>query len=161
MNFHVRRLENWDVPALVEFLKMRWKSDKIVSGGIVYRTNCLGGYVAVAGLAWVGAATTVPHSGGVCELLTLDSVHPGAGVGTALFEAARDGAAAVGFKRLMVITTNDNTPALRFYQQRGMRVVAVHVDGVTRARALKPEIPLRGHDNIPICDEIELELRLF
>jgi hypothetical protein len=38
-------------------------------------------------------------------------------------------------------------------------LVAVHRDAITHARAnLKPEIPLTGKDDIPLRDEIELEL---
>ncbi|HEY5520602.1 MAG TPA: hypothetical protein VIK08_08090 [Candidatus Limnocylindrales bacterium] len=37
--------------------------------------------------------------------------------------------------------------------------MAVHRDAITHARAsLKPEIPLTGKDDIPLRDEIELEL---
>ena len=42
----------------------------------------------------------------------------------------------------VVITTNDNVDALRFYQRRGFCLVRVHRGAVDRSRAsLKPEIP--------------------
>ncbi len=59
-----------------------------------------------------------------------------------------------------MITTNDNTPAIRFYQKRGFSLVAVHRNAIAESRKLKPEIPLAGVDGIPIRDEIELELLL-
>ncbi|MEM6284414.1 MAG: GNAT family N-acetyltransferase, partial [Chloroflexota bacterium] len=59
-----------------------------------------------------------------------------------------------------LITSNDNTPALRYWQKRGFEIIAVHRDAITEARRLKPEIPLVGMDDIPIRDEIELEMRL-
>ena len=69
--------------------------------------------------------------------------------------ARRDGA-----RRLWLITTNHNTVALRFYQRLGFDLIALHRDGVTRARAeLKPEIPLEV-DGIPLRHELELEMRL-
>jgi hypothetical protein len=58
------------------------------------------------------------------------------------------------------VTTNDNLAALRFYQRRGMRLVAVHAGAVAEARRLKPSIPLVGQHGIPIRDELELELDL-
>lgn len=65
-----------------------------------------------------------------------------------------------GARRLWLITTNDNTIALRFYQRRGFDLVALHRDAVTRARAeLKPSIPLEI-DGIPLRHELELEMRL-
>ncbi len=54
-------------------------------------------------------------------------------------------------------TTNDNVDALRFYQRRGWNLAALHEDAVTRARRLKPEIPLVGDHGIPIRHELELE----
>jgi hypothetical protein len=33
-------------------------------------------------------------------------------------------------------------------------------NAVQQSRKLKPEIPVAGHDGIPIRDEIELEIRL-
>ena len=58
------------------------------------------------------------------------------------------------------MTTNDNLDALRFYQKRGFRLVAVHRHAVDAARRLKPAIPLLGDDQIPLHDEIELEMLL-
>ena len=65
-----------------------------------------------------------------------------------------------GCKRLWLITTNDNLHALRFYQKRGFRLVAVHRSAVDAARQLKPRISLIGNDQIPLPDEIELEMLL-
>jgi hypothetical protein len=61
-------------------------------------------------------------------------------------------------KRL--ITTNDNLNALRFYQKRGLALVAVHRNALEESRRIKPEIPLIGSDGIPLRDEIELEIML-
>jgi ribosomal protein S18 acetylase RimI-like enzyme len=65
-----------------------------------------------------------------------------------------------GCHRLWLITTNDNTHALRFYQRRGFRIVAIHVGAIDESRRLKPEISAVGLDGIPIRDEIELEIAL-
>jgi hypothetical protein len=50
--------------------------------------------------------------------------------------------------------------ALRFYQRRGMHLVAVHHGLRETARRLKPQIPLTGNFGIPLLDEIELEMLL-
>jgi GNAT superfamily N-acetyltransferase len=95
-------------------------------------------------------------SGDVAELVTLDAVHPSKGIGTALVEAlwAR---VVTRAGRLRVTTTNDNLDALRFYQRRGFRPVALRPGAVEQGRALKPSIPQFGRYGIPIRDEIELE----
>lgn len=64
-----------------------------------------------------------------------------------------------GADRLTLITTNDNTHALRFYQRYGFDLVALHRHGVDAARRLKPGIPAEA-DGIPIRHELELELPL-
>jgi GNAT superfamily N-acetyltransferase len=94
------------------------------------------------------------------EVMSIESWDEGSGVGSALLAAAVSVAIEAGCRRVWLITTNDNLRALRFYQRRGMRLVAVHRDAVVAARALKPSIPLVGNDGIEVTDELELELLL-
>jgi ribosomal protein S18 acetylase RimI-like enzyme len=98
--------------------------------------------------------------GEACEIVTLNSWAEGLGVGTALLAAARETARAAGCRRLWLVTTNDNLPALRFYQRRGFRLVAVHAGAVDEARKIKPQIPVIGLDGIPLRDELELAMEL-
>jgi hypothetical protein len=65
-----------------------------------------------------------------------------------------------GCRRLTLITTNDNLHALGFYQRRGFELAGIQRGAIGRARELKPSIPLIGQNNIPLRDEIELELPL-
>jgi ribosomal protein S18 acetylase RimI-like enzyme len=131
----------------------------VVSRGVVHRPAGLPGFVAEGGGRQLGLATY--HVGGSdCELVTLDAFEAGQGVGAALIGAVRAVAVAAGCERLWLITTNDNTHALRFYQRQGFVLAALHRDEISRSRLLKPEIPLAGNDGIPIRDEIEVEMRL-
>lgn len=90
----------------------------------------------------------------------LDALRPGPGVGRVLFDAVTGAARARGCRRLWLVTTNDNTRALRFYQRRGLDLVALHRDAATAARAVKPTLPEYGEDGIAVRHELELELRL-
>ena len=81
-------------------------------------------------------------------------------MGTSLVEAAKQTALQKSCKRLWLVTTNDNTRALRFWQKRGFKIAAIHVNAIAQSRKLKPEIPLAGNDGIPVRDEIELEMML-
>ena len=83
----------------------------------------------------------------------------GAGIGSTLLDWIRAEAQRARVTRLWLVTTNDNTRALRFYQRHGFDLVALHRSAVARARALKPQIPLES-DGIPLRHELELELRL-
>lgn len=106
-----------------------------------------------------GLATFV-HAGGAAELVTLDAVVPGRGIGTALVGALVALLRERSIARLCVTTTNDNLAALGFYQRRGFRLVRLRPGAVEVARHLKPSLPATGRDAVPIRDEIELELLL-
>jgi len=93
-----------------------------------------------------------------CEVLTLHAAQLHRGVGTALLDAIEAIATSSGCRRLWLVTTNDNTDALRFYQRRGFRLVGFNAGAVDRAReTLKPSIPPIGDHGIPIRDELLLE----
>lgn len=95
------------------------------------------------------------------EVVVLEALKRGQGIGTALLNEVRWLAKDSGGARLWLITTNDNVKAQAFYQRYGFTLCAVHRDGATRVReTLKPSIPLTGEDGIPIRDEWEFELRL-
>jgi hypothetical protein len=61
---------------------------------------------------------------------------------------------------IRLTTTNDNLDAIRFYQRRGLRLVALRPGAVDRARLEKPEIPRVGDYGIPLRDEIDLARRV-
>jgi GNAT superfamily N-acetyltransferase len=94
------------------------------------------------------------------EVVTMDALIEGRGIGAALLEAVAEFAGTGGCRRLWLVTTNDNLDALRFYQRRGLSLVAVHRGAVDQARVIKPQIPEVGALGIAVHDEIELELDL-
>jgi hypothetical protein len=83
-------------------------------------------------------------------------------VGSALAFWLRRGTvhATWGCRRLWLITTNDNEPAMTFYSRWGMHLVTVHRGAIAESRKLKPEISHFGVGGRPIEDEIEFELLL-
>ncbi len=138
----------------------RWGATRVASHGRLHDLDALHGYVVVEDGAFAGVAT-YDLAGDACEVVSLDAQREGSGAGTALLDAIARAARAAGCRRLWLITTNDNTAAMRFYQRRGWRLFAVHAGAVDRARAeLKPEIPEHGADGIAIRDEVEFELAL-
>ncbi|HEY0920868.1 GNAT family N-acetyltransferase [Devosia sp.] len=96
----------------------------------------------------------------VCEIVTLEAFRTGRGIGTVLVETLAARARADGHRRLLVVTTNDNLDALRFYQARGFRLQALRPGAVEAARRLKPEIAPTGNYGLPIRDELELAREL-
>ncbi len=136
-----------------------WHAEIVVAHGEVFRPDKQPGFIAVSDGEAVGLVTYRIDSDG-CEILTIDSTRPGAGVGTMLIDTVKEVALRAGCRRLWLLTTNDNLNAIGFYQKRGFSLVRVHVGAATEARRLKPSIPLIGFDGIPVRDDIELEMRL-
>lgn len=137
----------------------RWGSTQMVTRGVLHDVTRLPGLVAWRAGERAGLLT-YHLAGDSCEIVSLDSLVEGAGVGSALIAAAQEIARAAGCQRVWLVTTNDNLPALRFYQKRGFRLVAVYPGAVDKARRLKPEIPAVGLEGVPLRDELELELAL-
>ncbi len=125
------------------FVREHWGSEVIVVHDEVFSPCLLPGFVAVLDERIAGLIT-YRLEGRNCEIVTLDSIWPSVGVGTALMETVERAAVQAGCRRLWLITTNDNLNALRFYQKRGLELVAVHRHAVTRSRKIKPEIPMVG-----------------
>lgn len=139
--------------------EQRWGSNRVVSRGKLYTVSELPGFIAWSEAERVGLLT-YHIAAEELEIVTLDSFEPQQGVGTALIAAAVALARESGLQRIWLVTTNDNTPALRFYQKRGFHLAALHRDAIQASRLIKPEIPLNGLDGIPLRDEIELEFLL-
>ena len=133
--------------------------ETVVSGGREHRPAALPALVAEAEGERAGLATYLIEDRD-CELVTLDALTVGGGIGGALVEALADTARAAGCRRLHLVTTNDNLPALRLYQRHGFVLTAVRVDGVAVSRRRKPQIPATGYADIPIRDELVLERAL-
>jgi GNAT superfamily N-acetyltransferase/catechol 2,3-dioxygenase-like lactoylglutathione lyase family enzyme len=148
-----------DAAWIAGVLQDSWGATAVVSRGRRHEADQLPALVAEAEGERVGLAT-YRIDDGVCELVTIDALTPLRGVGSALLAAAKQVASARGCRQLWLVTTNDNLDALRFYQRRGFRVVAVHPGAVDRARDEKPGIPAVGSFAIPVHDELELAVDL-
>lgn len=132
----------------------------MVTRGTVHRLDELPGFCAADEDGVITAAIFYRLGNGECEIVSLESEVENRGAGSRLIAAVLDRARAEGCCRVWLITSNDNTKAIRFYQRRGLDLRAVHHDAITEARKLKPSIPLIGLDEIPIRHEIEFEYRL-
>lgn len=144
---------------LASLWRKEWGDELMVTRGRVHRLRDLEALIAWADGERVGAATYRLDTDG-CELLSLNALDSGHGVGSALLKAVAEAARAGGATRVWLITSNDNLDALRFYQRRGYRFAAVYPGAITEARKIKPSIPMEGDYGIPVRDDLELELPL-
>lgn len=151
-----RRITPDDLPALRRFWLEQWAGEEMLVHGDVFRPEQVEGFV---NQDWTGLVTFVLGAEG-CEIISLDALKEGGGTGTALIDAVVQEAGRRGCPRIFLSTTNDNLHALGFYQRRGFELVTVRRGAVTESRKRKPGIPMIGENDIPLRDEIELELRL-
>lgn len=158
-NLTVRAATPTDLPAVQRVLTNSWGMPMVVGHGVQYDLTTLPAFVAERDGVLAGVLTYSIDNDQL-EIVSIDAVSPGEGVGTALLAAAVADARRRGLRRVWLITTNDNLDALRFYQRRGLRLVGVRPGAVDLARQIKPSIPETGSYGIPIHDELTLELRL-
>lgn len=150
-----RPLQPSDRTAAADFLRQRWGTPIIQLDGRAIDASALPGFIACAQDAIAGLVTLLDEAA-QCEIVTLDAVATGTGLGSALVECAAERARRLGLPRLLTRTTNDNLDALRFYQRRGFRLHRLVAGAIDLERETDPSIPTLGRHGIPLRDEISL-----
>jgi ribosomal protein S18 acetylase RimI-like enzyme len=158
--YTLRPVDAADQEIVARLLTESWGAPRIVVGNArVVDASLLPGLIAEQDGGIVGLLT-YDITGRSAELVTINAYRPQGGIGTALLDAMVSTVRDLGCDRVFLMTTNDNTEGLRFYQRRGFRLCGLRVGAIAAARELKPEIPRIGEHGIPIRDELELELLL-
>lgn len=159
--FAIRETEPEDREWIKRWLTFQWGAEYVIVHDEKFFPADLPGFLAYDHTTQEPIGLITYRLGeGHCEIITLDSLREGIGIGNALIETVKDRARHQQCHRLWLVTTNDNLSSLRFYQKRGFRIVNVNIGAVERARQQKPEIPEIGDQGIQIRDEIELEIVL-
>jgi GNAT superfamily N-acetyltransferase len=153
----IQSISTEDRPWVKYLLEQTWGEARIVVHGDIFQADLLPGFLAKAGTETIGLITYFIKDN-QCEVISLDSLVKGRGVGTALLRVVGQVAIASACKRLWLVTTNDNLDALVFYQRRGFVLCGLRPGAVDQSRATKPSIPREAQNGIPIRDEIELEI---
>jgi ribosomal protein S18 acetylase RimI-like enzyme len=107
----------------------------------------------------VGLAAYAPEAGWEALVLVMLGVLPaqqGRGGAQALLDAVREKAMELGMRRLMVVTSNDDLPALALYQRYGFRIMGINPGRIFEHHGAN----MGGFAGIPVRDEIRLEYRL-
>ena len=135
----------------------------VVSGGDLVDLRDHPARIATDGEARLGFTIRRRLREGVGELLAIRATTPGGGVGRRLIEDLMDLAKSEGCHRIETDTTNDNTAALRFYQQQGFRILDCRRGAfaeILRMKGMSEDAQIRGNDDIPIRDVFRLSLEL-
>jgi N-acetylglutamate synthase-like GNAT family acetyltransferase len=158
--YTLRPIEAADLHQVTQLLTESWGSPRVVVGhGRLVDAAGLPGLIASQDGEIVGLLTYLVE-GPTAQLITINAYLASGGIGTAMIGAMTSIVRELGCERITLMTTNDNTDAVRFYQRRGFHLAELRKGAIAKARAIKPEIPEIGHHGIPIRDELELELLL-
>jgi len=142
-----------------QFILDHWYTQTmIVRGKEIDMTTTDGFFLAEEGQI-IGLITYILYNN-TMEIMSLDSLRENRGIGSELLGTTIEEAKRLGCRNIVLITTNDNIDALRFYQKRGFDMIHLYHNVMDISRKLKPEIPLIGSYNIPLRHEIEFEMDL-
>ncbi len=159
MSLLYRRSTPEDRLQIRSFWTEHWGDGFVVAHGDMFRPEDVEGFVALDQGQWVGLVTYALRGEGL-EIVSLDSLREGCGIGSRLIEEVAAEARRAGCERIFLTTTNDNLHALGFYQKRGFVLSDLRLGALEQSRKVKPGIPLIGANGIPLRDEIELEMKL-
>ncbi len=153
----IKDIGNADRDWVAAVLAQHWGSLKVVSRGRLHQADQLPGLIMTELGTRVGLLTYAAAAD-ECEIVTLDALDIRRGIGTALLAEMLNRAAETDWKRLWLVTTNDNLVAQMFCEQNGWSLVNVHKDAVLERRETKPETI--GINGVPIRDEHEYEIEI-
>ncbi len=156
--FNIAKVSDENRKEVNELLIQSWASTDIVVRGKIIDGTKLDGFVVYDDNKIIGLITYMFYDE-ICEIVSLDSLKENQGIGTALINKVREVAKANNCRVIRLITTNDNINALGFYQRRGFHLTKLYPNAIDYTRKIK-YVPLIGESNIPIRDELELEMDL-
>jgi ribosomal protein S18 acetylase RimI-like enzyme len=136
-----------------------WTSTTVARRGALIEASDLPGYLAVLNGRRTGLVL-VDVRNDELEVVAISTTTRRRGVGHALMAQCVSHARHHGCRRVWLVTTNNNVAAMAFYQRFGMDLCAFHRHAVRASRVLKPTIPLRDGNDVPIEHELEFEILL-
>ena len=153
----VREATDADRAAARELFARDFGRTKIVAYGEVMDIDQMPALVAVRYADPSGALAYRLHGDALhIVALATDPMWQRSGVGGHLVAEAELIARRLNLRRLVVSTTNDNLPALYFYQRRGYRIT----DFVPSSIIMHTGQEVAGFAGIPVRDEVRLEKTL-
>ncbi len=141
------------------FIVKHWFSTEMIIRGTIIDMTKVDGIVVLENDNIVGLLTYAIRDK-VCEIISLDSLIEGKGIGTTLINKVIFIAKEADCKKVIVVTTNDNVKAIGFYQKRGFDMAHLYRNAMDISRKIKPSIPLIGDGGIPLKHEIEFEMSI-
>lgn len=142
-----------------EFIEQHWYTTTMIIRGKEIDMTKTEGFYFRKGEDIIGLITYMAYDN-ILEITSLDSIQENQGIGSKLVDAVIHEAKDRKLQKVVLITTNDNINAIRFYQKRGFDMARLFHNALDISRKIKPEIPLIGENSIPLRHEIEFELSI-
>ncbi|MBD5475084.1 MAG: GNAT family N-acetyltransferase [Lachnospiraceae bacterium] len=139
------------------FIKQYWYTTTMIIRGKEIDMTKTEGFYFKEGEDIIALITYIVYDN-VLEITSLDSLREKQGIGSKLIKTVIHEARERMLQKIVLITTNDNINAMRFYQKRGFDMAHLYRNAMDISRKIKPEIPLIGENSIPLRHEIEFEL---
>ena len=155
----IRPIKSEDHPWMREELRKWWGVDCVITWKTKYDLIDMSGFIAMYNNAEIGLVV-IRYENKICEIMSLTTSSSLPQIGIRLIAEVIGEARKNKSERIIVVTTNDNTSALLFYQKIGFYIHQFRKNIVEESRKIKPEIPIIGNHHIPNRDEIELEMVL-
>ena len=152
-------VDNTNRQRVNKFIEEQWYTTEMIIRGAVVDMTKVDGIICFEDNEIVGLITYVIKDS-VCEITWFNSLVENQGIGTELIRRVTEAAKANGCRTMIVVTTNDNIHAIRFYQRHGFDMARFYHNALDVSRTLKPEIPLIGENEIPLKHEIEFEFQI-
>ena len=154
---YVREATNADRPAARELFERDFGRTRIVAFGEVMDIEEMPALVALMTDEPAGALAYRVYTDALhIVALATDPMWQRSGVGGQLVVEAELLARRLSLMRVVVATTNDNLPALFFYQRRGYRLTDLAANSVITHTGRQ----VLGFGGIPVRDEVRLEKKL-
>jgi ribosomal protein S18 acetylase RimI-like enzyme len=137
-----------------EFVKRFWGEEEQLTFDRKFAVTRLPAYVAKADNSVIGFVSFV-EMGDAMIIVALGILpkYQNAGVGRSLLRKVEDESRKLKKKKLLVSTSNDDLPALAFYQSNGFQIYEVKLNVI----AEKHGTILKGIGGLPIRDELRLQ----
>ncbi|HUN12321.1 MAG TPA: GNAT family N-acetyltransferase [Rhabdaerophilum sp.] len=146
-----------DKQILADFMIRHWGSPRMLVGMHTYDVTEIEGHglydaegELLAFASWKLRERTI-------VLCALHALREGNGFATQMLNEIKKLARQTGARSIRSMVTNDNMPALVFYQKNGFRFATLYVGAVDAYRPAMPGMIRHGYLGLPIHDALELE----
>ncbi len=155
--YTITQKSNGDKGSISKFVRTFWGEEEQLTFDREFNVSELPGYVARLKNKFVGFVSTEElDDATIIVALGILPEHQSLGIGRRLIAEVEREAERTKKKMLLVSTSNDDLPALGFYQKLGFQICEVKPNAI----AIKHGKILRGIGNLPIRDELRLKKNL-